>query len=446
MYFQPVALLSLSLFGASSGRLHDIVTDFEDVATCGAKKKQFCNEGPFFQKIKKKLIDAPVVEGFYVDADETEAAQGAINDLIFYFQKKCKNCVEEEAKDELCALKDPIYQGIFDWVSDTMKDTVATYCPPEDFVCGKKHYDHCNGDLYSKMTAQLKSTPKNGGVAAPEALNELNGFFTHVCKSCVDHGNAKALCDSTKAITAGIINNDDREYEDPTTKFCGELFGTPPKQDLPSPLPKPIMSLSGESYSGSGNWVDGVSPSVSCSLGSTTKYDNDVEAFHFDYEKSSLITCPLDISPARKSALTIEVIFKFDKDFNAAKTKSWIIGHDNSGYDRSIILTDTRFGGAGTGVGYAYTSGLGNPSVDVWHHAIATWDQNKSGKSFLCIDGKCGKKVTAKNNSGYSTFTIGGLTKYANHGIKGHVKSVKIWGTAFDDALMKQAYEMHKMN
>jgi hypothetical protein len=239
MYFKAVALLSLSLLGASSGKEYDVVTDFEDVPTCGKKKKDYCNTGPFYEKMKNELIAAPVVEGFYVEPEETEKAQGAINSLIFYFQKKCKNCVEEEAKDELCALKDPIYQGIFDWVSDTMKDSVATYCPPEDFVCGKKHYELCNGDLYSKMSANLKSTPKNGGTAAPEALNELNGFFTHVCKSCVDHGNAKALCDSTKVIVSGIINNDDREYEDPTAKFCGELAGTPATPAKPAPKPAP---------------------------------------------------------------------------------------------------------------------------------------------------------------------------------------------------------------
>jgi hypothetical protein len=55
----------------------------------------------------------------------------------------------------------------------------------------------------------------------------------------VDHGNAKALCDSTKAITAGIINNDDREYEDPTAKFCGELSGTPATPANPAPEPAP---------------------------------------------------------------------------------------------------------------------------------------------------------------------------------------------------------------
>jgi len=233
MYFKAVALLTLSFLEASSARLNDNVADFEDVPTCGRKKKEFCNTGPFFDKMKGILVAAPVVEGFYVDEEETAAAQGAINALIFYFQKKCKNCVEEEAKDELCALKDPIYQGIFDWVSDTMKDTVATYCPPEDFVCGKKHHELCNGDLYDKMGVHLKNTPKNGGVAAPEALNALNGFFTATCKSCVDHSNAKALCDSRKPIVTGIINNDDREYEDPTAKFCGNLAGVEPTPPPP---------------------------------------------------------------------------------------------------------------------------------------------------------------------------------------------------------------------
>merc|ERR1712013_162828 len=203
--------------------ISDETEEFEDVPTCGRKKKEFCNSGPFYKNMYSILDKAPVVEGFYVSEEETADAQKAINSLIFYFQKKCKNCVEEKAKDTLCAKKDPIYQGIFDWVSDTMKDTVATYCPPEDFVCGAKHHEHCNGDLLADKKKYLGMTPKNGGTAAPEALNELNGFFTHVCKSCIDHDNGKALCALAKPIVAGIINNDDREYEDPTAKFCNEI-------------------------------------------------------------------------------------------------------------------------------------------------------------------------------------------------------------------------------
>lgn len=227
MNLRIATVICISLFGPSSAKLgtsqFDDVTGFEDIPTCGSKKKKYCNTGPFFGKMKKTLVEAPVVYGFYVDQAETAEAQDAINQLIFYFQKKCKNCVEEAAKDELCALKDPIYQAIFDWVSDTMKDNVETYCPPEDFVCGKKHYEHCNGDLLEEQKKYLGMTPKNGGTAAPAALNALNAFFINTCKSCVDHHNGKELCELRKPIVTGIINANDREYEDPTAKFCAEI-------------------------------------------------------------------------------------------------------------------------------------------------------------------------------------------------------------------------------
>ena len=177
----------------------------------------------------------------------------------------------------------------------------------------------------------------------------------------------------------------------------------------------------------------------SCALGSATTFDTATQSFHFDYSQDSLITCPYDISPSKHSDLTIEIVFKLDEDYNPATTEAWIIGQDNGGFDRSLMLSDNRFGGVGSGIGSTYNSGISSPTVGIWHHGLATFRQSVKEGSFVAIDGVIGKKVTAFNGDGNSAFTIGGAV-HPHHGIKGLVKSIRIFETSFDEETAKLAY------
>ena len=144
----------------------------------------------------------------------------------------------------------------------------------------------------------------------------------------------------------------------------------------------------------------------------------------------------------KHSDLTIEVVFKLDDDYDPQSTVAWIVGHDDWGYDRSLILSDDRFGGVGSGVGSDYKSGISSPSAGVWHHGLATFREGVTEGSFVAIDGVIGKKVTAHNSDGNSAFTIGGLSAHANHGIKGLVRSVRIYESSFNEDTAKLAYSL----
>jgi len=210
-------------------------------------------------------------------------------------------------------------------------------------------------------------------------------------------------------------------------------------------LPSPIFALNAEDYSGSGDWIDQIS-GITCTIGANTIFSSEEDGpafFQFDYSQESLITCPYDISPSINSELTLEIVFKLDDDFNPDVTLGWIIGHDNGGYDRGFILSDNRFGGVGQGIGGTYTSGLSTPSNGEWHHAISTYAQNVDQSTFVCIDNECGIPTTASNNDGNSAFTIGGLSNFANHGIKGAVSSIRIYTRAFDKEMAADAYNAY---
>ena len=210
-------------------------------------------------------------------------------------------------------------------------------------------------------------------------------------------------------------------------------------------LPKPKIVLLGEEYDGSSDkWVDPDS-GIECTLGSSTTYDNGTKSFHFDYTLASLITCPYDISPSKHTSLTIEVVFKFDEDFNPEETLAWIVGNDDGGYDRALILSDARFGGVGSGVGYTYNSGVSTPPNGVWHHGVATFRQGVTGGSFITINGVLGKKVRENGSDGRSEFSIGGVpwpqSTWGNlHGIKGHVRAVFIYEYFLDEETAPLAY------
>ena len=202
------------------------------------------------------------------------------------------------------------------------------------------------------------------------------------------------------------------------------------------------IALYGNDYEvSSSKWHDHNDNKFSCTLGTGSVFDEKIKAFHFDYSQSSLITCPYDISQSKHKELTIEVIFKLDEDFNADVTSGWIVGQDNGGYDRSLILSDNRYGGMGQGIGSTYTSGISTPSAGVWHHAISTYRQGVVAGSFITLDGQVGAKTTARNGDGMPSFTIGGLQNYANHGIKGYIKDVRIYEEAFDNAAAANAFD-----
>ena len=205
-------------------------------------------------------------------------------------------------------------------------------------------------------------------------------------------------------------------------------------------LPDAKIVLLGEEYDGSSDkWMDPDS-GIECALGSTTTYDNSTRSFHIDYDRSSLITCPYNLSPSKQHDLTIEIIFKLDDDFDSGSTKGWIVGHDNHGFDRSLILSDSRFSGVGSGIGGTYQSGLTTPGNGFWHHGIATFRQGVDKGSFVAIDGIIGAKVKASNSDGRPEFTIGGLAGWSNHGIKGLIRAVFIYETGMDEETAKLAY------
>jgi hypothetical protein len=151
-----------------------------------------------------------------------------------------------------------------------------------------------------------------------------------------------------------------------------------------------------------------------------------MQAFKFDAAQTSLITCPFNHNPNVYPSLTVEVEFYVE----SYQGKAWIFGHDNGGYDRSLILNDNRYGGMGSGIGGTYSSGLSAPSTGQWHTGTAVFQQGVSSGSFITLDGTKSSTATANNGNGETSFTLGGLKNYGNHGFNGYIRKVRIFPSA----------------
>lgn len=198
----------------------------------------------------------------------------------------------------------------------------------------------------------------------------------------------------------------------------------------------PVLNLDASTYNGSGNWISTAGDGTSCEMGPTSTFDSAEKGFEFSGAQSDNIKCPFEIGATRFPQISFEVEFYY----RANAGIGWIVGHDNNGYDRSVIISDSRFGGMGQGIGRPYTSGLPEPPTGEWHHVVVVYDQGANNGSFLVRNGIKGATVTASNGPGESEFTIGGLRNFARHGLDGYIRKVAIYDEALTDNDIGELY------
>jgi len=149
--------------------------------------------------------------------------------------------------------------------------------------------------------------------------------------------------------------------------------------------------------------------------------------FHF---KKKVVTYPLDISPSKFSSLSIEIRFNVVSKLN---NRGWIIGTDNGGFDRAIMIFDNRFkGGMSAGIGTTYKSIMGYPTIGKWYHAIATFKNGSPRCGFYLREGNSNKTKfqrlpKPRNSNGLSSFSVGGLVKWGNHEVDAVISTVRIY-------------------
>ena len=105
---------------------------------------------------------------------------------------------------------------------------------------------------------------------------------------------------------------------------------------------------------------------------STSTDGSDLPAVCFDIN-DAITFIEYNTNSAVRPELTMEI---WIKPTAAATGNDWLLGHDNGGYDRSIIVYDGRYGGIAMGVGGTYTSTVTYPVQNEWTQVIATFSKS----------------------------------------------------------------------
>lgn len=153
------------------------------------------------------------------------------------------------------------------------------------------------------------------------------------------------------------------------------------------------------------------------------------QAFLFD-GVNDRVEAAVNISPSALPAITIGGWF----NLSGTAGLDWGLSQDNGGYDRALILNDSRFGtGVAAGVGRTYTSTLPTISLNEWHFMAVAYQGNGLAAT-VYLDGVAQVVSNVNNSDGLNFFTIGGLYSYSNHEMQGLADNIFIFDRALSVA------------
>lgn len=140
---------------------------------------------------------------------------------------------------------------------------------------------------------------------------------------------------------------------------------------------------------------------------------------------------PLDVGPDKMPKATFEIWAYLDKV--TPNSFGWLMGAENGGCDRYIILHDKRINGAGPSckaIGQQGGWGLGNAPTGQWSHLVAVYTQG--GPSYMFLNGKKSKVITTKHD-GHPAFLMIGAPYKSGHLAAVHVASARVYNDVLSD-------------
>ena len=160
------------------------------------------------------------------------------------------------------------------------------------------------------------------------------------------------------------------------------------------------------------------------------------QAFAFD-GVNDRVEANVNISPAAMSAVTIGAWIYVS---GHGGSPDWAMGHDDGGFDRALIVNDSRYGGANAGpaagVGRTYTSTLPRFTTGEWHFMAVSYRGNGLSATVF-FDGLTQEIANVTNTNGQSILTFGGLRNFGGHEIRGFMDDVFVFNRALTVAELR---------
>ena len=199
-------------------------------------------------------------------------------------------------------------------------------------------------------------------------------------------------------------------------------------------------------WSGDGNANDSVG-TANGTLGANTAFESGLydEAFSFDGSQAAVSVFPVNISPSQYPLMTIGMYVNVDSVVNS---RGWILGHDNGGYDRALMISDSRFNSrlSGTaGSNGPYSSSLTDFSarLDQWFGIAVSYDHSNNVAMVYVNDLQGNSMIqTIRTNMGEGNafFTLGGLSNFSGHTVDALVDELFIYDRALTQTELDIAF------
>jgi hypothetical protein len=143
---------------------------------------------------------------------------------------------------------------------------------------------------------------------------------------------------------------------------------------------------------------------------------------------------PVNVNPSKMPNCTLVVGVYLESIVNGSN--GWILTSDDGGYDRSVVLHDSRFKGMGmaTGRNRPVWNKNSNPKVKKWIHVVAVFRKGK--QCHFYVDGQQAPITpTSTNGEGKDFMYLGSYINPSHrnsHRCDGWVKEVKVYDRALD--------------
>ena len=147
----------------------------------------------------------------------------------------------------------------------------------------------------------------------------------------------------------------------------------------------------------------------------------------------------VDISPSKMIDCTLVIGLYLESIPSGAR--GWVLGHEVNGYDRTVIMHDSRFNNMGMALGYASsvwdTQTL--PTVHKWLHIVAVFRQGKD--SYFFVDGTQAPIPRTGNNNGGSPDLYVGSAIHTDHQSDCWIKEVRVYERALDESEVQNLHQ-----
>jgi hypothetical protein len=233
----------------------------------------------------------------------------------------------------------------------------------------------------------------------PAGWSMVKDHFAMLCHYRAGANSGQAVCETTLGSPSGLktlVTSGQPGF------MCGRVLEFEARLGVAgarsakfSGARPPVFEMTASTIDASGATSSGSPQLVQKDGVACVELDNDAKYYEWSF---------LNIGPAAMPVLTLDITFFA----TAARNYGWLLGDEDGGCDRTVLVNDGRAGAGKTG-GSCLSGNWGAPAVNwgQWNRMTVHWNQNTK-TAFAVVNGVKGNVVTGLNQGeGYGRLRLG---------------------------------------